>query len=127
MQFKTEEDLRKNLTKRVSRDITARLWAFNGVKFTASKGYFDGDFYTRVEYTCDLRQLTARLERGYEFNGTLNIIAEQTFDSDNAISECIDWVVNKLMEVYKTLLDRTAPYLFKKDLYEQAVNRPIRL
>lgn len=127
MQFKTDEQLRSYLTKNVSRDISARLWTFNGIKFTAWKGYFSEDFYTRVEYSCDLRKLSARLERGYECNGTFELIAEKTFDRDNAISECIAWVVDRLMEVYKLLNERIAPYAYRKDLYQQAVSRPLNL
>lgn len=127
MTFKTDEQLRKYLTKNVEYDIGRRTWSFNGIKFTAWKGYFDGDFYTRVEYSCDLRKLTARLERGYECNRTFEIIAEKSFDREDAISQCIVWVVDRLIEVYKLLNERIAPYIYKKDLYQQAVSRPLNL
>ncbi len=124
---KTIEQLRKSLTKRVEYDIGRRTWTFNGIKFTAWKGYFDGDFYTRVEYSCDLRKLTARLERGYEYNRTLEIIAEKSFDREDAISECVSWVVDKLVEVYTLLNERLAPYSANQSLYKIMLNQPLKI
>ncbi len=127
MQFKTDEQLRKYLTKRVEQDLSCKSWKFCGMQFTTWASYFNGDFHTRVEYACDLRNLKAYLTRGYEFNGTYQTITEKTFNGDNAISDCIAWTVERLMEIYKLLNERTAPYANNKALYDIMVNRPIVL
>lgn len=127
MHYKTDEQLRQYLEKKVERDIGRRLWSFNGINFQAWSGYFEGDFYTRAEYTCDLMQLSVRLSRGNECCGDFEIIAEQVFKGENAIFKCITWVVDKLTEIYKLLNERLAPYIFKKDLYDREVRRPIEL
>lgn len=124
MQFKTDEQLRKYLTKRVEFDIGGRAWSFNGIKFTSWAGYFQKDFHTYVNYVCDLRQLSASGYYGYE---GYQEIAEKDFNGDNAISECINWVVDRLMEIYKLLNERTAPYLNDKQMYDLMVSRPIVL
>lgn len=55
-------------------------------------------------------QLSVRLSRGNECCGDFEII-----------------VVDKLTEIYKLLNERLAPYIFKKDLYDREVRRPIEL
>lgn len=125
--FKTDEQLRKYLTKRVQYDLGRKSWKFNGVKFNSTAYYFEKDFFTIVEYVCDLRHIQATLSRENYQAHFYEIIAEKTFNSENAISECVSWVVDKLMEIYKLLNERVAPYINNKQLYDIMVSRPIRL
>lgn len=125
--FKTDEQLRKYLTKRVETDVTRKSWNFNGIKFTSYSVYFTREFTTCVRYVCTLKELRASIERGYECNGTYELIADKTFDNENAIPDCVQWVVDKLIEIYKLLNERIAPYANNKMLYDVMLNRPIKL
>ncbi|MDE7330289.1 MAG: hypothetical protein K2N30_04270 [Clostridia bacterium] len=127
MQFKSDDKLKKYLTKEVEHDIRGKSWKFNGIKFTSWSSYFTKDFHTIVDYVCDLRQISVKVSRGVQGYTPYQLIAEKIFDGDNAISECINWTVDKLIEIYKVLNERVAPYVFNKDLYEQAINKPIQL
>lgn len=127
MQFKNEEQLRKYLTKRVEYDLGRKSWTFNGVKFNSTAYYFEKDFFTIVEYVCDLRQISVTLHRENYQAHFYEIIAEKSFNGDNSISECITWVVDKLTETYKLLSERVAPYQFNKEMYEREINRPLNI
>lgn len=125
MNFKTDEQLRKYLTKRVQYDVQKERWGFNGIKFRMATSYFEGDFFSYVTYTCDLNELNVNIER---YAGkSREIIAEKSFSGKSAISECIVWVVDMLMEIYKLLNERIAPYVNNKSLYDLMVNRPLNL
>ena len=130
MQFKTDEQLRKYLTKKVERDIGGcGGWTFNGMRFANWSGYFTKEFYTYVGYVCDYKTLTVRLSKPYGgLSNECGLIDEKSFVcGENCISECITWTVDRLMEIYKLLNERTAPYADNKALYDLMVNRPIVL
>lgn len=126
MQFKTDEQLRKYLTKRVEFDLGRKTWSFNGIKFNATAHYFEKDFFTAVEYVCDLRQIQVTISRE-RYPILYEIIGQNSFNGDDAISKCITWVVDKLIEIYKLLNERIAPYANDKRMYDLVVNRPIAL
>lgn len=127
MQFKTDEQLRKYLTKKVRNDVQKERWGFNGIKFRLLQSYFEGDFCTHAEYSCDLNEISVSLTRWCGFTRSQEIVAEEGFSGKNAISECISWVVDRLVEIYKLLNERTAPYANNKALYDFMINRPIIL
>lgn len=124
MEFKTDKQLRNYLTKRVEHEVTYKSWQYKGNKFMLEAGYFKKEFYTNVTYTCDLKELGVQLSRGYGFNGTYEIIAEKKFGET---AECISWTVDRLMEIYKLLYERTSRYIPGKNLYDQAISRPLNL
>lgn len=128
MTFKNEQELRKYLTKRVERDVVGKTWLFNGVKFINNRSsYFQGDFFTQVDYTCDLKKLSVIVYRGYEGFSNYEVIAEKTFCDENAIADCIAWVVDKLVEIYTKINERVAPYAYGKAMYERQLRQPIKL
>ena len=130
MQFKTDEQLRKYLTKKVERDIGGvKGWMFNGVSFSNWGIYFEGEFRIYVGYICDYKTLTVTLSQTY--GGLTNgygVVTEKAFNCGEAcITECTTWIVEKLMEIYKQLTERTAPYINDKIMYDMLVKRPIVL
>ncbi len=126
MQFRNEQELGKRLKKRVEYDLGRKSWSFNGIKFNSTAYYFEKDYFTTVEYVCDLRQISVTITRD-KYGKFYEIIAEKSFNGDNAISDCIEWTVNKLVEVYKLLNDRLAPYQNDKLRYELAIKQPLNL
>lgn len=127
MTFKNEQELRKYLRKHVERDIVGKTWLFNGIKFDNHSTYFRYDFFTQVDYTCDLKNLSVIIHRGYEGLSNYELIAEKSFCDENAISECIAWVVDKLVEVHTVINERVAPYAFSKNMYNSELRKPLNL
>lgn len=127
MTFKNEQELRKYVKKRVERDVVGKAWLFNGVKFVNHASYFHHEFFTQADYVCDLTQLSVKVYRGDEFNSTYEEIAEKSFNGEDAISSCIEWVVDKLVAVYTLINERLAPYALSKRMYDIQLNRSLNL
>jgi hypothetical protein len=125
MAIKGESELKKYLTKKATHELTFKFWQYRGNKFTQDSVYQMNEFYAHVTFYCDLRELKVMIDRGFECNGTYEVIAEKTFDSENATADCIEWVVETLMKVYKILKERTAPYSDTMWQYNYYANLPI--
>lgn len=119
MQVRSEAELRKYLAKRVRRNLMER-WSYNGCKFLKYETYFDGDYTVLADYTCTFKTLGVSLTAGrYPYE---RVIAEETFEGDNAVEECVAWVTDKLTERYFTTKEKLALYRAGYLAYTNVVN-----
>lgn len=118
MKEMTEGQLRDYLTKRTENSLVDR-WAYNGAHFSKTGHYFQGEYFVVAEYVCTFKTLHVMLKRwsGEDYEP----FAEASFDNDNAIKECVEWVVDTLMEYYLELYRRVSPYLAGHIAYQRAL------
>lgn len=60
-----------------------------------------------TKFTIKMLTLKAEIESEREYNVPDSV---HMFVGDNAIEECIEWTAEKLIELYETVKQRTAPY-----------------
>lgn len=116
------EKLRKKVEEKVMRQITFKSWSYQGGRFITTEWYrISRDVVLEANFCCDLKQLSAAVSHGSEFDGTLKVLAERKFQGENAIEDCIQWTVDALIESDKKIQEIIAPYVEGKARYEMAL------
>ena len=119
MTEKTRKENKARLCRAISRQLLNERWAWRAGSFVT---YY---YQTLVKNGSVLVQFVARM-------ATLKVRIESEepfaipdsvhmFIGDNAVTDCIFWTVEKLLDLYEILCKRTEPYAAATQQYEHAL------
>lgn len=105
------EKVKKRVGERVKRQVTFKNWQYQGNAFKSTEYYrISAEFLFEVSLWCDLKQLKAQVTIGNDYDGSLQVMGEGSFEFENATETCIDWITNTLIESDQELRERVKPY-----------------
>lgn len=102
-----EEKQKVRIAKQIRAHIIANNWYWRGVEFCSFYwcGVKGAEAYTC--FTAKYNALKVTIETENEYNIPNQVCM---FAGDNAMEEAVSWTADRLLEIYKTVSVRTAPY-----------------
>lgn len=109
---------REQVVEHLSKQFYAETWKFRGSQFVHVACSGIGDVTTCVHFFCGLWWVKAKVfsEDRYGIPDS-----EKMFTGEHAAEECIEWTADRLVELYKTVTERVAPYRQNYEAYQQAL------
>lgn len=104
----TERKRKKDCIKRkLAEEFAGSFWKWRGSSFVNFNHHGVSGVMAYTKFTIKMLTLKAEIESEREYNVPDSV---HMFVGDNAIEECIEWTAEKLIELYETVKQRTAPY-----------------
>ena len=113
-----EEKLKEQARRQLRKQLNNDRWSWHGTEFSNWRYCDIGKYGASVQFTATFWSLkvTIMLENQYGIQDE-----EASFEGDEAVSQAVEWIVDKLYELYKTVSERTAPYVKGHEQYLRAV------
>ena len=109
---------KERISKRLGKEFAGNFWKWRGSEFL-NFGYEGVDnACARYEFHIKMFTLKAVLQTEEDY-GVPNSV--RMFAGENAIEECIEWTTERLIELYETVSERTAPYKAGYENYQRAL------
>lgn len=110
------------LIKHFDKEYYAEPWTFRGSEFFRVTNGRVGDLWTVIHFHCGFMWVKAKL-----FTGDYGIPdMVRMFTGVHAAEECIEWTAERLIELYETVSERTAPYKAGYENYQRALKGEVR-
>ena len=109
---------KEQIVEHLSKQFYAETWKFRGSQFLHVACSGVGDVTACVHFSCGLWWVKAKVfsEGSYGIPDSVKM-----FMGGHAAEECIEWTANRLMELYKTVSERVAPYRQNYEQYQKAL------
>ena len=99
--------VKERLCKKLGKEFAGNFWKWRGSEFI-NFGYCGIEGTTaRYEFHIKMLTLKAMVQTEDDYNVPDSV---HMFVGDNAIEECIEWTAERLIDLYETVKQRTAPY-----------------
>lgn len=116
--MEAEERLKAQLIKQVHKRLVDDRWGWRGTEFTnwTYCGVKGVDAYVRFTATFWCIKVHIEQEERYGLPDQVSMFA-----GEEAISKAVEWTAIKLLELYKKVSQRVAPYIKGHEQYLRAV------
>ena len=114
-----EQRQRERLIRQIGTRIVTASWYWRGTEFS-NFGYCGVTPQTQayVRITVYFKYLKVNLETENEYNIPNQVCM---FGSDDAMTDAVNWIVDRLIELHKVLTVRTAPFAQGYNNYQKAL------
>lgn len=109
--------MKDRLSKKLAREFVGNFWKWRGTEFInyAYAGVEGATAWYEFHVGANTIKSVILTEEDYNIPDSVRM-----FTGDNAVAECVDWTAEKLIELYETVSERTAPYLIAHEAYKRA-------
>ena len=115
----TEREKKKaTISRMLAEEFAGNFWKWRGGEFINFNWHGVSGCMAYVRFTIKNVTLKVEIESEREYNVPDSV---HMFTGDNAIEECIAWTAEKLMELYETVSERTAPFVNGYRNYKKAL------
>ena len=113
-----EERMKERLMKRIGGKLCERGWYWQGVQFTAFGWLGISGAEAFVTFTAKLTSIGVNIDMEEKYNISDK---NKTFTGEHALGEAVEWTAEMLIELYKTIEERTTPYRQGHEEYLRAI------
>lgn len=103
----TEERMKERLMKRIGGKLCEQGWYWQGVQFTTFGWLGISGTEAFVNFSAKLNSITVNIDMEEKYNISDK---DKIFTGENALGEAVEWTAEMLIELYKTIEQRTKPY-----------------
>lgn len=113
-----EERMKAQLIRQVHKRLAEDRWGWRGTEFTNWHYCGIKNYCASVRFIATFWCLKVCIEQEETYG-----LPDQVsmFVGDSAISQAVEWTANKLLELYKQVAERAAPYVQGYEQYLRAV------
>lgn len=113
-----DERMKARLAKQIGKVLCDCGWYWHGVEFRTFSWLGVSQTTAFVRFSARMYTLTVSIDMEKEY-GLAD--EEKTFTGENALGDAVEWVTEVLLDLYKTVTQRTKPYQKGYEAYLKAV------
>ena len=115
---RTKARLRQNIGNEIVDCGKYGRWHWQGTQYASFGWCGTCGINAFIKFTANFRSIKVEVEPDQKFCINKSV---EFFEGDDAMTAAVEWTVNKLYELYKTVTDRIAPFQKGYDDYMKAV------